>query len=217
MLTNTQIEELATKMKVPLEFVGFKDTIPKKLKTNKAYIVNLDDEFDAETGEPNKGSHWTAFQVVEYPNGKKESMYFDSFGMPPPQIIKQRVQDNFKLKLPFNTKDIQSLMADCCGWFCLAWLHYINAYYGRTKLLYQDTEDFLSLFDDLNESADWMKNEYILKMFFQPEDESKRRPIEVISNPDNITRGCQDSIRLHKQEGATSGEFVPISVDVKYV
>ncbi len=214
MLTNTQIEDLAVRMKVPLEFVGFKSELPKKLKSNKAYIINMDDEVDKDTGIRSGGTHWTCFQVMEYPNGKMEAMYVDSFGVQPPEIVKKRILDNFKLKLPYNTKDIQSLMAEFCGWACLAYLHFINVFPQRSKSLYWDTETFLDLFEDLNTSIDFKKNEYILKMFFQPENEKLRKPIEVISDPDNITAGCEDKIDV---EGAEYSGIQQIAVDVKYI
>ena len=216
MLTNIQIEDLAQRMKIPLEFVGFKSSLPKKLKTNKAYIINLDDEVCEDTGIQSGGTHWTCFQVMEYPNGKKEGIYFDSFGVAPPEIVKERIMSNFKMVLPYNTKDIQSLLNQACGWYCLALLHFINAYANRTKQLYWDVEEFLSLFEDLNKSIDFKKNEYILKMFFQPEDESKRKPIEVISDPDQITDGCGDRVDPDV-EGAEYEGHVPISVDIKYI
>jgi hypothetical protein len=81
--------------------------------------------------------------------------------------------------MPYNKKDIQSLMNSACGYYCLAFLHYINAYKSRTKDLYSDAEHFTDLFDDLNTSKDHLKNEFILKHFFQSSDVQKRRPIEV--------------------------------------
>lgn len=216
MLTNTQLEDLATRMKVPLEYVGFKSELPKKLKTNRSYIINLDDEVDKGTGIRSSGTHWTCFQIMEYPNGKKEGIYMDSYGAPPPEIVNKRTMENFKMKMPFNTKDIQSLMNDACGWYCLAFLHFINVYPQRSKNLYWDTEAFLSLFEDLNKSIDWKKNEYILKMFFQPEDETKRKPIEVLADPNDITDGLTDRINPDA-EGAQYVGMEPISVEVKYV
>lgn len=216
MLTNHQIEDLAQRMRIPLEFVGFKSNLPEKLKANKAYIINLDDEICEDTGIVSSGTHWTAFQVMEYPNGKKESMYFDSYGVAPPEIVKDRIFENFKLKVPHNTKDIQSLMNEACGWYCLAYLHFINAYENRSKRLYWDTEEFLSLFEDLNKSTDFKKNEYILKLFFQSEDPSKRKPIEVIADPDTITGGNEDRI-APDVEGCEYDGHMKIGVDVRYV
>jgi hypothetical protein len=174
-LTDIQIWDLAKRMRVPLVFCGFKTELrTKRLQYNKAYIVNLEDEFD-ELGFKNEGTHYTCFQVNKYPNGKKQGVYFDSFGQPPPQIVDAFVG----FKLPYNTKDVQSLMNSACGWYCLAFLHYINSYDGRSKDLYTDCEDFTDMFDDLNKSCDHLKNEYILKHFFRSEDANKRKPVEV--------------------------------------
>lgn len=216
MLTNTQIEDLAQRMKVPLEFCGFKSELPKKLKTNRSYIINLDDEEDEGTGIKSSGTHWTCFQVMEYPNNKKEAIYMDSYGSPPPEIVKKLVMSNFGLKIPYNTKDIQSLMNQACGWYCLAFLHFINAFPQRSKNLYWDTETFLDMFEDLNKSVDWKKNEYILKMFFQPEDESKRKQIEVFADPDDITNGCGQRIDPDA-EGAEYAGMERVGIEVKYI
>lgn len=218
MLTNVDIEDLAKRMKIPLEFVGFKNELPKKIKTNRAYIINLEDDED-ENGEQNNGSHWTCFQVVEYPNKKIEAIYFDSYGSQCPEIVNERMMNNFKIKkIPYNTKDIQSLMNEACGWFCLAFLHYINSFQQRTKNLYWDVEDFLSLFDDLNKSIDFKKNEYILKMFFQSEDPKLRKQIEVISDTDRITNGCEQKINTKNlPEGAEYDGMEKLLVDIKYV
>jgi hypothetical protein len=77
-------------------------------------------------------------------------------------------------------------MSNACGWYCCAYLHFINNFSERTKDLYSDTENFLGMFDDLNKSVDFKKNEFMLKHFFQPKDKSKRKAIEVIANPDTI-------------------------------
>jgi hypothetical protein len=219
MLTNIQLEDLAQRMKVPLEFVGFKNELPKKLKTNRAYIINSQDDEDDETGELNSGAHWACMQIMEYPNGKIEGIYFDSYGSPPPEIVNERVMNNFKIKkIPYNTKDIQSMMNSACGWYCLAFLHFINVFPQRSKNLYWDVEAFLSLFEDLNKSIDFKKNEYILKMFFQPEDPKLRKPIEVISDPDRITDGCEQKIDSRNLPvGATFDKMETIAVDIKYV
>ena len=45
------------------------------------------------------------------------------------------------------------------------------------------------MFDDLNISVDFKKNEYILKQFFRSDDASKRKPIEVDFDSANIVDG----------------------------
>ena len=180
MLTDKQIEELSHRMNIPLAGVDFKDNLPKKLIPNKTYIINLQDDTDDE-GNPNGGTHWTMLQVNKTPKGNYKPIYFDSYGAPPPEIVKKRVKDCFKIELPHTDKDIQSLMNNACGYYCLAFSHYINTFPMRTNDLYIDTAHFLDLFDDLNESIDWKKNEYVLKMFFQSADKDKRKPVDVIS------------------------------------
>lgn len=178
MLTDSQLQDMCEKMKIPLEEVCFKDELPSKLKFNKSYIINMENELD-EFGSPNTGSHWVCLQINKYSSGKIEPFYFDSYGMPPPEYVKTVVKNTTGQFLPFNTKDIQSLMNNACGFYCCALLHYLNAYPHRKKDLYQDVEDFLYMFDDLNKSVDFKKNEYILKHFFVSEDPALRKPIEI--------------------------------------
>ena len=163
-LTNIEIEELAKRLNVPLERCCFKTELDEEpLVYNRSYIINMEDEFDS-NGVRNKGSHYTAFQVNKYVNGKIEPIYFDSFGVAcPNEVLKF-----FKLKsISYNTKDIQSLMNEACGWYCLAFLHYINVYPQRTQSLYDDCEHFTDLFYDLNKTTDFKYNEWVLKLFLQ--------------------------------------------------
>jgi hypothetical protein len=181
MLTDTDLKKLSKAMEIPLAGVYFKDELPKKIEYNKSYIINLDDSVDNE-GNDNEGSHWTALQVNKYPNGKIEPIFFDPFGAPPSESIKKFVLDNCGKYLPYTTKDIQSLMNNACGFFCCAFLHYINCWGNRTKDLYTDVDVFLCYFDDLNISIDFKKNEYVLKHFFRSKEEINRKPIDVFSN-----------------------------------
>jgi len=201
-LTDTQIRELCSKMNIPLAKDGiiFKDELPTKLEYNKAYFINLEDEYNAE-GRLNTGSHWTAFIIVKYPTGEIDPMYMDAYGMPPPEIVKERLMKFCGKKIPFNTKDIQSLMANACGWYCCAWLHYLFNFPHRIGDIYMDTEKFLGYFDDLNKSIDFKKNEYILKHFFQSADPALRRAIEVIAPTEQITDDTNGGIDGFNEEG----------------
>jgi hypothetical protein len=174
-LTDTQVWDLAERMNIPLVYCNFKNKLlNKKLQYNKFYILNLEDEHD-ENGEQNGGSHYTCFQVNKYPNGKTEGVYFDSFGIAPPEIV----QKFTGLKLPYSTKDIQSLMNSACGWYCLAFGHWINSSIYRSKDLYTDCASFLDMFDDLAIEQSHLKNEWVLKHFFRSTDPSKRTPVEL--------------------------------------
>ena len=193
-LTNIQVEELSKKMNIPLERCCFKSELEEEpLKYIRSCIIHLEDEFD-KNGEPNDGSHYTCFQVNKYPNGKVEPIYFDSYGVVPPLEVLKFVGVSH---IPYNTKDIQSLMNSACGWYCLAFLHYINSYHGRTQHIYDDCEHFTDLFNDLNETNDYKYNEWVLKLFFQSSDENHRKnnpvlpfkegELKFIANPDTIS------------------------------
>ena len=180
MLSDSDIRDLAGRMAIPLAFVDFKTELENDtLQYNKAYIINMEDEFDKD-GERNGGTHWTCFQVMKYPNGKKEPIYFDSYGKPPPQAVEKFVGQ----KMPYNHKDIQSLMGSVCGYFCLAFLHWINHPDGpgRTGHLYTDCESFTDLFEDLEKSHDHLKNEYVLSHFFRSSDPEmrKKNPVDIL-------------------------------------
>ena len=61
LLTNTQLNDLTKRMKVPLEAVVFKSELKDmKLKRNVGYICNLEDQYDSD-GKLNDGSHLYMF------------------------------------------------------------------------------------------------------------------------------------------------------------
>ena len=208
MLTNTDLEKLASRMDIPLEYVGFKDDLPRTIKPNNYYIINLEDA-EMDSGKPNTGSHWTGFQVNATNNGRKEAMYFDSFGAPPPEDVKRAVERSFPgTKLNYPKKDIQALMNQACGWYQLAFAHFINGPYS-TKNLGQDTLNFLDFFEDLDKSNDYKKNEFILKHFFLAKDPELRKKqaggVNVFPDPETIDTN-----------GSYQGSGMKIPVDVKY-
>lgn len=190
MLNNIQIQELAPKMNIPLEGVYFKDEIDYDiLDEGKSYVINIMDEHD-EQGDPNPGSHWTCLHIGKVDN-TVVPFYFDSYGLAPPEDIKKIVKEKYGKKINYCKKNVQSIMSDACGWFVLAYLHFICAYYNRTGNIFTDSALFLDLFEDLDVSADWLKNEFILKLFFQekgkPNIENLSRSFENVK-ADDITK-----------------------------
>ena len=179
-LTNTEIISLAKRMDIPLEPPVFKSQLAEmKLKYNRFYIINLEDEWDYD-GEGNKlgkndGTHYVAFQVNRYKNGKVEGVYLDPYGVAPPTDIEEFVG----FKIPYSKKQIQGSLNNACGWYALAFGHYINSYEGRSKDLHTDAMNFTEHFEDLTESNHHLKNEWVLKHFFRSSDPTKRKPIEV--------------------------------------
>ena len=205
-LTDYQIKELAKRMMIPLADVVFKDELESPLEYNKAYIINIEDSVD-ENGHPNDGTHWCYLQCNKYPLGKIESIYFDPYGAPPPESVKKAVKETTKQNgLPYTEVDIQSLMNNACGYYCLALGHFINASKFRSNDLYNDVNEFLNLFDDLNKSVDFKKNEYVLKHFFRSSDPKLRKEIEVIAPLDKITN--------EDEKGGLDGFKIPVDINI---
>jgi len=209
MLTDLQINELSKRMSIPLAGCFFKDELPTKLDYNKVYIINLQDS-ETDDGDQNSGTHWTMGYIRETPKGQKQPIYFDPYGCPPPENVKKIFEKQCNMKCPYAEKDIQSLMNNACGFYCLAMAHFICASRYRTNDLYTDVENFLDMFDDLNKSIDWKKNEYILKMFFQSEDPSKRKEIDVLSQDHSF----YDKILNEDEKGGK--DIMKLPVDVNY-
>ena len=209
MLTDHQIEDLAQRMSIPLEGCFFKDMLPKKLKVNKVYIINLQDS-ETEDGDQNDGTHWTMAYIRETPKGQLQPIYFDPYGCPPPEIVKNIIEKQCNMKCPYTEKDIQSLMNNACGFYCLAMAHYICASRYRSNDLYRDVDEFIDIFDDLNKSIDWKKNEYLLKQFFLAEDPTKRISTDVFKQ----THEDYDRILREDEKGGKDLMKIPVDINM---
>lgn len=184
-LTDSQITLLCKRMEIPLGGIFFKDEL-KGIEYNKAYFINMQDCKD-ETGQLNPGTHWVYLQCQKTPNAKVYPIYFDPYGQPPPEDVKKEVKKLTELNnLPFTKKDVQSLMNNACGFYCLAFGHFINSSQYRTGNFYDDCDTFLEMFDDLNKSVDFKKNEYILLHFFRSKDPKLRKEIDNIKPIESI-------------------------------
>jgi hypothetical protein len=203
-LTDKQIKNLAKKMSIPMGGVCFKNELPK-IEFNKSYFINMEDSVD-ETGQLNPGTHWVLLQVNKTPNGTIQPIYFDSYGQAPPEDVKKAVKKITDKHLPHTIKDIQSLMNNACGFYCLAMSHYINASKFRSGSFYEDVHEFLDCFDDLNKEVDFKKNEYILKHFFRSSDPALRKEIDVIKPI--------ESIEKESHKGGIDMMKIPMNVNV---
>jgi len=144
MLSNFDISELVVKMGIP-NFKGcfYKDTL-KKIEPSSSYIINLNSEFN-EKDERNAGSHWVALLTDDL----KKAIYFDSYGEKEPNEIKNLLKCN-QYKIAHTSKNIQSLMSNLCGFFCLAFIYFLTISKHRTKNIINDASIFLDLFEDLD-------------------------------------------------------------------
>jgi len=80
-------------------------------------IINLDDD--------GPGTHWVAIN-------RAHKLYFDSYGMPPPN----EVPSDYR----YNRKIIEGIKQKDCGQLCCLWLHYVN---------HKTPEQFYNLFKSL--------------------------------------------------------------------
>ena len=108
---------------------------------NKFYIINLDDQSGG-------GTHW----VMLY-NVGDNCIYFDSFGVDPPEEVLDKMRKTCK-KMIMNSYRIQHLKSINCGFFCM---------YVIDGLL--EGRDFINLLTDFR-PRDYDKNdEFIAEVF----------------------------------------------------
>lgn len=134
-----QLEEYAKKLKIPLIEVLSKDELVGRVLTG-AYIINMQDS----TGG---GTHWVLLMV--FPN--KDVIYFDPFGLPPPEQVKTFI----KKRIAISNRDIQDMTATTCGYWCLGCAHYMT--HHKKRPVYERFDDWLNIF-----KVDTKKNDQIL-------------------------------------------------------
>jgi hypothetical protein len=160
MLSNFDIDLLIQKMEIKnFRRCFYKDKL-KNIEPNSSYILNLNSELD-ENNNKNTGSHWVALVIDD----NKQGIYFDSYGLEPPKEIKNLLKTN-QYKFGNTTKNIQSLMSNLCGFFCLGFIYFLHKSKFRTKNIIYDASIYIDLFEDLDKVNDIYKNEYVLSLFF---------------------------------------------------
>lgn len=108
-LSNIDMMKILKSQRVKINGVYMKDELPMNLK-NGFYIVNL------QSSNVGNGTHWTAFYY-----SPKNSYYFDAFGFVAPEEVEK------KLKLyTYNDKQIQDLKSTACGYYCIAFILFMN-------------------------------------------------------------------------------------------
>ena len=125
-LSNKDIERLLSQ-KTNFGGVYSKDKLPRSLKHNYWYVVNMQNYADG------SGTHWVCFK---YGN---PVTYFDAFGIPPPMEI-MRVA---KRDLMYSSREIQSMNSTACGWFCVACI-LSDSGFGSTIEHYNHFTDYFS-------------------------------------------------------------------------
>lgn len=114
--TNIELEQICYKFGINLISCCCKDDLPRQFHYG-GFIVNL-----ANKGEP--GTHWVAFYTEKSPKGKPTCVYFDSFGCGPSLSVQKYI--NPCIPYTCNDNDIQNLESGWCGWYCIAFLEFMQ-------------------------------------------------------------------------------------------
>ena len=114
--SNFDLINMAKQYNINLDAVIYKNQLTKfDPNKNASYILDLHNESDESDG------HWLALYI----KGNK-AIYFDSFGIEYPNIIKQFCKGK---QLEYNHKQIQSMNTEWCGSYCLAFLNFMQQGY----------------------------------------------------------------------------------------
>ena len=143
-LSNIDLENYASKLKLPLVGVFNKDQLPR-IQVG-SYYINMQDADDG------PGTHWVLLKIID----KKNVFYFDSFGAPPPQ----EVLDFVKVSIPYSNRIIQDIDSDKCGYYVLACDDYMS--HIKRKDMREQFDDFLNMF-----VYDSKRNDNILKDYLK--------------------------------------------------
>lgn len=111
-LSNYDIEQLCEIFKIPLISCCSKDELKNYKPKNGCYIINLQNSYDG------GGTHWVSLFI-----NHTDATYFDPFG----QIYPYEIQKFCKNKRLLYSHDIiQNLNQQCCGYYCIDFLYYMN-------------------------------------------------------------------------------------------
>jgi len=151
--TNIELIEASDRNGIPLVGVFFKDKLPS-LVYDGGYIFNLADHDDGE------GTHWTSAWVEKDRYGKKHVIYFDPFGIAPPENVK-RFFYIFDRDVQYSKKQIQNIDSFICGYFVLYFLWYMHRHRQHEKNIYQRFKSFQNLWsEDVEDNRSRLK-EYL--------------------------------------------------------
>jgi ABC-type cobalt transport system substrate-binding protein len=110
-ISNFEIEKIISQLGLQNVFNGcFSKDQLKELKRG-FYIVNLQSSTDG------NGTHWCCLYVVN----PVYSIWFDSFGFPPPEEIESLLKN-----YDYNKQDIQNIGSSACGYYCIDFIKFMT-------------------------------------------------------------------------------------------
>ena len=115
-LRDKDIVRILKSQNIKLNGIYMKDELPAKLKKG-FYVVNL------QSSKEGNGSHWTGLYY-----SPKSSYYFDSYGFVPPIEVEIKIKPYI-----YNDIDIQSYSSTACGFYCIAFIIYMNSQKNKLR------------------------------------------------------------------------------------
>ena len=108
--------------------VFMRDKLPPHPIIPECGIVNLDDDGNNPPG--NSGTHWVAYLI-----DSNRKLYFDSYGLEPPNEIERYLKHDDKGPLLMQTQQLQGTDDSICGHLCLYVLYHLNLNYDFKKII----------------------------------------------------------------------------------
>lgn len=116
LLSDKDLREICNDLKIPLRYVGYKDSFLPIKPLDGAYIINLDSKV-----ENRGGTHWVAL-ILKH----KQAIYFDSFGLTIPIETRTFISRYRPKRVLFSTRQIQHIDSTMCGYFCIYFLYFFK-------------------------------------------------------------------------------------------
>ena len=145
MISNFELEEAAKIMGIKNFKCMSKDELPNPLPYGK-YIINMQNSVSP-SGRQLPGTHWFSCEVTSL-----GTWVVDAFGAPPPEEILDRA----KYPIHYNTRQIEDLNSDLCGFYSLYVL-----------FQHQQGRAYESIVNDFYTYPKTKLNRYILDEYFQ--------------------------------------------------
>lgn len=145
--TNYDLMDKMVEVGIPIQGVFNRDNLPR-IMSDGCYILNLDESSGS-------GTHWTGFLKAG-----NIVIYFDSFGLPPPDIVTKRLLPS---KVYYGDKMLQHLETSSCGYWVIAFFCWMCRVHSSGSLL-DHYQNFIDKFDH----SDQEMNERLLEKFLLP-------------------------------------------------
>ena len=156
MLTDKELKQLCKLFKIKCKGVYLKDELTNIRTQEGFYIYNLDSKSDP-VMDTSLGTHWTC----SVGNGE-QVMYFDSYGVGPPNEISYFLKLKYG-KFLYNNYIIQHLDSTNCGFYCLGLALYVKDKQTSNPNLLMTCNDYINMFEDNAKTNDTILRTYLYR------------------------------------------------------